>query len=244
MQLLTRRNAKTEKGEEHGYLTAILNLLPGDLSGYEVCPRRTKDCFKHCLNTAGSGRFRTVQDARMARTKMLFEKPEHFYHKLVVEITDYELEAIDEGKKLAVRMNGTSDIRWEQPPKYTWKKSPMGRATYQHDILSQFENVQFYDYTKWPIMKRVPCKNYHLTYSYTGYNKKTCLEHLERGYNIAMPYSGVIPKTWRGYPCIDGEENDLRFLDPSPSVVMLKAKGTLRGKNNPFVKQSTGGHLS
>lgn len=30
-----------------------------------------------------------------------------------------------------------------------------------------------------------------------------------------------------GYPVIDGDEHDLRFLDPTPCVVGLKPKGSL-----------------
>jgi hypothetical protein len=39
---------------------------------------------------------------------------------------------------------------------------------------------------------------------------------------------GVTPfwdRTLWGYPVIDGDGNDLRFLDPAPCIVALKAKG-------------------
>jgi hypothetical protein len=33
------------------------------------------------------------------------------------------------------------------------------------------------------------------------------------------------PATFWGYPVIDGDRDDLRFLDPAPCIVALKAKG-------------------
>ncbi len=55
MKLLTLSNTKTRKGEARGYVTFILHLAPGNLSGFNVCPGASKGCLASCLNTAGRG---------------------------------------------------------------------------------------------------------------------------------------------------------------------------------------------
>ncbi len=44
------KTKKHEKSIKYGELTYSLYLSPADLSGYEVCPFRTKECTKLCLN--------------------------------------------------------------------------------------------------------------------------------------------------------------------------------------------------
>ena len=46
-----------------------------------------------------------------------------------------------------------------------------------------------------------------------------------------------IPKTFMGLPVIDGDKDDLRFLDPNnqPHVVALYAKGQAKKDNTGFV---------
>jgi len=48
--VLTYGNTKTAKGEASGYLTGILHLAPGDLSGAQVCPKASAGCLAACLN--------------------------------------------------------------------------------------------------------------------------------------------------------------------------------------------------
>ncbi|SNT40033.1 hypothetical protein SAMN04488078_11405 [Antarctobacter heliothermus] len=50
---------------------------------------------------------------------------------------------------------------------------------------------------------------------------------LAAGMNVAAVVDSL-EGTLFGFPIIDGDEHDLRFLDPSPCVVGLKAKGSLR----------------
>jgi hypothetical protein len=44
-----------------------------------------------------------------------------------------------------------------------------------------------------------------------------------------------LPETYLGRPVIDGDEHDLRFLDPSGVVVGLRAKGKARKQRGGFV---------
>jgi hypothetical protein len=55
--------------------------------------------------------------------------------------------------------------------------------------------------------------------------------------NIAVVFSGPLPKIWRGRKVIDGDTTDLRFLDPRGIIVGLKAKGRAKSENSGFVIQ-------
>lgn len=109
----------------------------------------------------------------------------------------------------AVRINGTSD----QPQLAL-------------EMAREFPEVQFYDYTKIPAPWKRTLPNYHLTFSFSGENLADCMAALEHGINVAVVFpTANFPKTWNGYPVINGDKNDLRFLDPNNVVVGLKAKG-------------------
>ncbi len=43
------------------------------------------------------------------------------------------------------------------------------------------------------------------------------------------------PQDWNGYPVLNGDETDLRFLDPPGSVIGLYAKGKGRKDKTGFV---------
>ena len=42
-------------------------------------------------------------------------------------------------------------------------------------------------------------------------------------------------KKWRGYSVVDGDKDDLRFLDPKQSIVALYAKGRAKKDKSGFV---------
>ena len=84
--LLTSGNAKILKGEKLGYITKGIHLAPANLSGYETCRWRSKGCTMSCLNTAGRGQMNTIQDSRIAKTKLFFEQRLDFLAKLSKEI--------------------------------------------------------------------------------------------------------------------------------------------------------------
>jgi hypothetical protein len=48
-------------------------------------------------------------------------------------------------------------------------------------------------------------------------------------------FAGKIPDSWEGFPTLDGDKNDLRFLDQKNSVVALKAKGKAKKDASGFV---------
>jgi len=224
MKLLTTQNYKTTKGEKLGIMTGILYLAPAKISGYEVCPRRSEGCTKSCLYSAGRGAFNTVQKSRVAKTKMFFEQRDAFMDQLRKDIKSLVNKASKQNMVPAIRLNGTSDIEWTR----------LG-------IVDEFPDVQFYDYTK--VLNRVTKErpsNYHITFSKNESNEVECLAAIKAGVNVAVVFDTKkgedLPKTWNGAPVYDGDDTDVRFLDPKGGYVIgLRAKGKARKDQTGFV---------
>lgn len=223
-------DTKTVKGEARGYRTAILYLAPSNLSGRNVCPWATPDCIKLCLNLAGRGGFNNIQQARIAKTRYWFESPQGFTEQLENEIIAHVKACEKAGMVPAVRLNGTSDIQWARH--YTAN----GQT-----LLERFPSVQFYDYTKNPRPARA--HNYHVCLSYTGRNTEACSDYLIRGGTVSVVFAvkpnAPLPEyhaiNGLPYRVIDGDKDDLRFLDPAGVIVGLRAKGPARNAQSPFV---------
>jgi hypothetical protein len=203
--LLMGENIKLKKGLSHGWRGMGLSLAPARTSGYEVCASRSEECTRHCIFTSGKGMMFNVQWGRIFRTLWYYEDRKGFMLRLMSDIQD--------NQSAAIRLNVFSDIMWE-------RTAP--------EIFHDFPNVQFYDYTKHfrRMFKRRP-SNYHLTYSLSESNVDKAYQVLKAGYNISAIVAHPAGHLW-GYPLLDGDEHDLRFLDPQPSVVGLRAKGSLR----------------
>ena len=226
MKLLTISNHKTTKGESRGYLTGILYLAPHKLSGHNMCLFATKGCIASCLNTAGRGAFNSVQTARLKKTKWLTSDRKGFILQLLQDIEALIRKASREGLTPVVRLNGTSDLRWE---------------LIAPELFATYPELQFYDYTKYPLDKRnkLP-KNYHLTYSANEEltADRMHAELLQR--NVAVVVSNTEYKEQlladKNIIAIDGDQDDLRFLDPSHNtLVILTAKGRARKDTSGFV---------
>ena len=216
-------NAKTVKGQKNGYKTAILYLAPSTQSGFNVCPMASQGCKKACLYTAGHGRFNNVQQGRINKTRWFIQERETFLIQLEKEITNHIKNSERKGFIPCVRLNGTSDIAWEN-----------------FEIIQKFSMVQFYDYTK--VYKRalkfvngeLP-RNYHITYSLNEDNHAHAFEVLRNGGNISAVFRKEIPKKYNGFRVIDADETDLRFTDPRNVICGLKAKGLARTDYSGFV---------
>ena len=216
-------NAKTVKGQKNGYMTAILYLAPSSQSGFNVCPMASQGCKKACLYTAGHGRFNNVQQGRINKTRWFIQERETFLIQLEKEITNHIKNSERKGFIPCVRLNGTSDIAWEN-----------------FEIIQKFSMVQFYDYTK--VYKRalkfingeLP-RNYHITYSLNEDNHAHAFEVLRNGGNISAVFRKEVPKKYNGFRVIDADETDLRFTDPRNVICGLKAKGEARTDYSGFV---------
>ena len=243
MKLLSTGNPKILKGQKQGYNTYILHLAPANLSGYETCPKRTAGCTASCLNTAGRGGMfkkgettNVIQQARIRKTAMFFEERKGFMEWLVKDI---EL-AIKQSARLGLtpvfRLNGTSDLSFE---KYEVVRDGV---TYKN-IFSAFPDVQFYDYTKILGRKVANIDNYHLTFSAADGNDADVLSAIAQGYNVATVFgikkTQPMPDNYQGRPVFNGDDSDLRFLDPKGVIVGLYAKGKAKKDTTGFVKYPT-----
>jgi len=221
------RNHKTIKGDKKGnYVTGILYLASGTSSGYNVCPKSTPGCRKACLNYVGYGNFEHVQKARIAKTRHFFQNQRHFLNTLVEDIRLLIHEAGQLNAKPAVRLNGTSDILWERITVGPFR-----------NLMEMFPYVQFYDYTKIPNRQNLP-KNYHLTYSFSEENEKDHHQARQNGWNVAYVFRNQVPDAFDGYQVINGDSDDLRFLDPKNVIVGLKTKGVVaKNDTTGFVQE-------
>lgn len=233
--ILTQGNAKIVKGEELGYVTKGIHFAPANLSGNEVCQWRSKGCTASCLNTAGRGRMNSIQASRIAKTKLFFDKQMDFLFKLSKEISSSIKTATKKSMQSVFRLNLTSDIAWE---------SVFFNEEQPQTIFDKFPSTQFYDYTK--SFKRMSQylgkhkefpKNYHLTFSRSEHNDKLCEMVLGMGGNVAVVFRNQLPQTWKGYEVINGDENDLRFLDKQGVVVGLIEKGMAKKDESGFVQE-------
>jgi len=220
-------NYKTVKNQKVGVLTGIIYMAPYNLSGKNVCPAASAGCAAACLNTAGRGAMNVVQRARLKKTNRFWNDRGQFLKDLAYEVTLLRLKARRKGYKAAVRLNGTSDLPYE---KY---KVPGTNK----NIMELFPDVQFYDYTKLDnrfTRGKLPA-NYHLTFSRAEDNDHKLKEVLKHT-SAAVVFADKLPKTWRGYPVIDGDEHDARFTDAGPGVIIgLIAKGKARHDSSGFV---------
>jgi hypothetical protein len=213
-------NAKTIKGDGSEYLTGILYLIPE----LELCPfSMIAGCHEPCLVSAGRGAFNSVRAARERKTKLLLTNPEEFKRLLRLDLTKFSATCSRKGVRPVIRLNGTSDKSWL-------------------DIIREFPEIQFYDYTKVynRVAKDLP-SNYHLTLSYSGANPdyarnvQAFADKYQANLAVVFRDKHNIPETFLGRPVINGDADDLRFLDPSGVVVALYAKGQAKHDDSGFV---------
>lgn len=227
-------NAKTIKGDGSEYLTAILYMTPFkvmvDGKLFNSCAMAdVAKCFEPCLNTAGRGAFNNVQSARIRKAEWFYRDRDSFMRQLYEDVAKFQTYCNKRGIKPVIRLNGTTDIRWEliKIDGYT--------------LFELFPRVQWYDYTKIANRKVSNIPNYHLTWSYSGANAEYAA-HLDKALAQGMSVAVVFrtkydASTWRGIKVTDGDKDDLRFLDPQSSIVALYAKGKAKKDTSGFVQE-------
>ena len=197
-------NPKTEKSKVQTY---ILHLAPAETSGVNVCAG-AGNCKAICLHFAGNPVYMNAkQAARIRRTLAYVADPSRFMRLIVCAILDKLNKHQDE--ELAFRLNGTSDIAWENvdfnitPEFATFCRVKFGRILPlgTRNVFEVFnwmrqntgEKVTFYDYTKvkhnWAECQRL---GYHLTFSFDGWdnaaNLKIAQTALLAGVNVAAAF--------------------------------------------------------
>lgn len=220
-------NAKTIKGQKKGFMTAIMYLAPANASGFNVCPMAVvAQCEEPCLNTAGRGAMSNVQLARLRKTLFFAQYRDEFIVLLKKEIARCVKSIEAKGFVPLVRLNGTSDIRWEN-----------------YGIPQMFTEVQFYDYTK--LVNRSVPANYDLTFSYSGVAayQPFVSKAIAAGMRVAVVFRtrNVVEKMllenikFMDLEVVDGDDTDIRHIDPVGSVVALYAKGKAKRDVSGFV---------
>jgi hypothetical protein len=160
---------------------------------------------------------------------------------LANEVHNLNTKARKAGMICAVRLNATSDIRWER------EGFTLGGVNYAN-MMQLFSDVVFYDYTKIANRRNIPA-NYHLTFSLAENNDKQTAIALGNGMNIAVVFNTKrgkpLPATYDiggavvpHVPVIDGDESDVRFADPKGVIVGLRAKGKAITDASGFVRKA------
>lgn len=120
-------------------------------------------------------------------------------------------------------------------------------------LMEIFPDTQYYDYTKNPSRMKQYIrakdgrtggwpKNYHLTFSLAEDNREIAKKILEAGGTVAAVFNveknpkkeGDLPKTWAGFPVIDADKHDYRFLDAPGHIAGLRAKGEAKFQSTDF----------
>jgi hypothetical protein len=152
--------------------------------------------------------------------------------QLVVDITKLINKARKQGLQPLVRLNGTSDIRWEAVSFVDIN------GVEQTNIFDVFPDVQFYDYTKDVNRKALP-SNYDLTFSYSGVEgfQPFVDKAVSKGMRMAVVFrkESEIPMTFKGIKVVSGDKSDVRHLDDDAVIVGLYAKGQAKLDNTGFV---------
>jgi hypothetical protein len=236
-------NAKTIKGQKYGFKTLVLYMAPYKLSGVNLCSMADiAQCHKACLNTAGNPVYAEMKrKGRLNKALYYLNARDQFINQLVREIILNQSKAKAEGFEILVRLNGTTDIRWENESFNLDAKNAkvLGVQQKQYkNLMELFSNVQFYDYTKIANRKDIPA-NYDLTFSYSGViqYQKYVNKAIEAGMRIAVVFRDKkrIPSSFLGMQCVDGDNSDIRHLDDQGVVVALYAKGDAKKDNTGFV---------
>jgi len=226
-KLITVASPKIEKSNNisNEFYTAVMYLAPSKISGKNMCAHASRECARLCLNTAGRGKFDVVQNARINRTLFYINDKEGFKNQLISEIKGHINTAKNMNRQAVMRLNGTSDQLFERV---------------YPELFTMFPDLIFYDYTKYPYKNRsiIP-ENLDLTFSRSETNHDQIFENLENGRRVAVVFntkkSENLPAEYLGYPVVDGDIHDMRFLDSNYSIVGLRAKGLAKSQESNFV---------
>lgn len=202
-------------------------LLPHSMSGVgrTLCSHSVPSCRATCLATgAGWNAARPVATIkpRLARSWGLANDPIAFAASLLHEVKLWSRRARQAGITPSLRLNVYSDIPWE---------------VIAPELVEELADlVRLYDYTKVPGRRVAAARlGYDLTLSYSG---TAALEHARRelfaGGRVAIvlmtpgrptaDHQTPLPSSLDGYPVVDGDRHDARWLDPGGALVGLRFK--------------------
>jgi hypothetical protein len=225
-------NAKTEKNNLETFIM-YMSPFSQNSKNINICPK-AKNCISLCLNSAGRGAFNSVQVARQARTEFYIKDRNKFAISLHNQIKSIYDKAIREGKKIAIRLNGTSDLDFIAILKNRLNIDVL--ELYSTTIESDKPGLIFYDYTKiLGKIEKYKGSNYTLTFSYDS-NQDDAKRALRLGVNVAVVFrSKDLPAKFMGTTVIDGDKTDIEMLQYSSKILGLSAKGRAKKDATGFV---------
>lgn len=225
-------NAKTAKNEIETY---ILYLAPynQNILGKNLCPGASAGCIASCLFTAGRGKFNNVQKSRIEKANFYVKDKLGFLAQLLKELNNINKRAKKEGKKIAIRLNGTSDLDF------------IGqiRQNFDLDILTEFQNLIFYDYTKiLGKIEKYKGQNYFLTFSRSESTTNDQIKKaIQLGANVSAVFKNELPKFYKidnlNIQVINGDKTDIEMIFNTGKILGLKAKGQAKKDATNFVIQ-------
>jgi len=186
-RIFSTDSPKAIKASAFGYLNAIHYMAPADLSGVNLCPHASAGCKALCLGwTAGQAGIvsnlasrrpqgNAARQSRLDKARRFMRDRAGYMRDVVKSIEQAQAKAKRLGKKLCVRMNGSSDIAWEGIACERWIDGVPGL----------YRSV----------------------------------------------FADALPASWHGFVVINGDEHDLRHLDPKATegnpgyVIGLSPKG-------------------
>ena len=118
---------------------------------------------------------------------------------------------IASGIKSAIKKEMEAVFRPNLTSDIAWEEIELFKGT---NLFQHFPETQFYDYTK-------------------SFGR---MAKFING-NVAVVFRDQLPKTWKGIEVVNGDENDLRFLDKKGVVVGLIEKGLAKQDETGFVQE-------
>lgn len=231
-------SAETHKSAlaRDGYTQRIVHLMPARESikyarrfgikcdhWHNLCHGSSRGCRAVCLTDSGRLGLSVSQRAAFVRSYLWQSHRSLFLERLDAEITAFKRKCVDQP---VIRLYGThdGDILSDAP-----------------DVVSAHPDVIFNDYTKLPIATGWVADNVYRCKSAT---ERTLpyefADFASRGLNHAVPFNiprgAPLPRVYHSIPVVDGDIDDLRFLDPAGVIVGLRFKvastKAKRGRNH------------
>jgi hypothetical protein len=150
---------------------------------------------------------------------------------LFLELSEISRKAVKGNYKVAIRLNGTSDLDF-----FAIVKNQIGK-----DLLA-LDNLVFYDYTKLigkvlKYQEAMKAGKYFLTFSRSENNWAECMQALALGVNVAVVFDRKkpLPETFEGFPVVDGDLSDIEMMTNKAVILGLKAKGKAIKDTTGFV---------
>ena len=245
-RIFSTDSAKAVKAQGYGVINGIHYMAPHALGGAgNLCPKASAGCIALCLGEysgqagmAKDGELNSVRKSRRDKAQRFMKGRKAYMQDVALATAQEYSRAHKKGFSFVARFNGSTDVAPEGinvvvDSALAVKLSKlMGRnvaAGVYKNLMVLFTEIQWVDYTKIAarFSRELP-RNYSLTFSLAENNHAEAIALLNRGVNVAAVFGGVMPSTWNGFTVINGDEHDLRHLDPRGErgfVIGLAPKG-------------------